>query len=246
MAFMRRTLTLGVLALGLAVVVLAESDDDGGSIRGLVDGVLKEFNKACSDADRQYNKAISPVIRQHNLKRVSRIHSAGKVALQKLRNIAADARKNESPVGEALAKDGMTYVDKIMEESETPLSAGEVWRAKFQGHRYLAVLAPVSWDQAAGLCKKMGGSLVCLETNEEMQFVQKLTGGVAVYVGATDKQKEGDWRWLNRRRVSRSLWAPHRPLHHKSLNEAFLSREGLLDTTAANPGVRGFVCEWSK
>lgn len=244
---MHRVWTFGVLLVGLAVVVLAESDDESGSsLRRVVEGVVKDFDRTCAEADKQYETQIAPLLQQHNLKRVSRIHVAGKAAMAKLNRIAADARRNESPVGEALAKDAMAYVDRVMGESETPLSLGEVWRAKFGGHAYLAILAPVSWEQAVAACKKMGGQLVCIETDAELQFLQKLTGGVMVHIGATDRRKEGDWRWLNGRKVKRSFWMPQRPLNNRSLNEAVLFREGLLDSPASNPGVRGFVCEWSK
>ncbi len=245
---MRHTLTIGLLVLGLVIVVLAESDGDSSSVKGLVDGVVNDFNKACSEADKDYEKKISPVIKRHNLKRVSQIHTAGKDAIRRLNKIATDAQKNESPVGEAMAKDGVAYVDKIMGESEIPLPIGEVWRLRFEGHHYLAVLAPVTWEQAATICKKMGGHLVYIETNEELDFVQKVTNGISVFVGATDKQKEGDWRWMNGRKVSRSLWMSNRPfLNNKMYSGAMIIREGMLDIpTNSTTVARGFVCEWDK
>lgn len=244
---MRHKLAIAALVLGLAIVVLAESDEDGGSLRGLVDAVLNDFNKACSDADAEYEKKISPVIKQHNLKRVSQIHTAGKDAMRKLNKVAADARKNESPVGEALAKDGMAYVDKTMGESEVPLPIGEIWRLRFEGHHYLAIMAPVTWDQAATLCKKMGGHLVYIETNEEMDFIQKITSGISMYVGATDKQRENDWRWLSGRKVSRSFWMSSRPMqNYKPYYGSMLLREGLMDISPSSMAARGFICEWDK
>lgn len=245
---MRHKLTLGILIFGLAMVVFAEAGEDGNSsVRGLVDGVLKEFDNACAEADKRYRKNIAPTIKRYTLKRVSRIHSAGREAMRSLKKIAADAQKSGSPVGEAMAKDGMAYVDKVMGESEIPLPLGEVWRVKFGDHRYLAILAPVTWEQAGGICKKMGGHLVYIETREEMEFLQKLISGIFVYVGATDKQKEGDWRWLNGRRVNRSFWAPNRPFRgNRVFYGAILYREGMADVNPASNSARGFICEWDK
>lgn len=243
---MRHKLTLAALVLGLAIVVLAESEDDGGSIRGLVDAVLNDFNKACADADKEYEKKIAPVVKRHNLKRISQIHTAGKDAIRKLNKIATDAKKNESPVGEVLARDGIAYVDKVMGDSEEPIPIRNIWREKFEGHYYLAVLSRLNWDQAAAVCKKMGGHLVYIETKEEMQFIQKLIDGIPVYIGATDKQKEGDWRWLNGRKVLRSFWTPNRPFNNKNLYGCILYREGMMDSIPQNPGSRGFICEWEK
>lgn len=245
---MRHNIALSVLVLALTAVVLGESGNQESSVHNLVEKVIQDFNKDCARANKDYKKQITPVIKRYNLKRTAKIHSSGKAALRKLRKIATDAKKNESPVGEALAKDGMTYIDKTMGESEVPLMVGEVWRARFGGHHYLAVLAPVSWKQAGKICKKMGGHLVYIETDKEMEFVRKLTANTAVYVGATDEHKEGDWRWLNGRKVRKSFWAPRRPAKSTRLNEAALYSEGMTNPGSWNPKgrnfSRGFVCEW--
>jgi hypothetical protein len=244
---MRHKLTLGVLLLGLTLVVFAETgDDDGGSIRALVDGIVKEFDASCAEADKQYDKNIAPAVKRHNQKRVIHVHNAGTDAMRKLKKIALDAKKNESPVGEVLAKDAMAYVDKIMGQSEAPLPLQDVWRMKFQDHHYLAVLAPVTWDQAVTICKKMGGHLAYIETQKEMDFCKKLVNGVSVYVGASDKQKEGDWRWLNGRRVKQSFWIPNQPVKSKHIYGTTLLRDGLLSINTNYASGRGFLCEWDK
>ena len=245
---MRHKITLSVLVLALVTMVPGQVGDSDSSVRDLIEKVIQEFDKDCAEANKTYEKQIAPLIKRYNKKRSARIHFSGKEAMRKLNRIASDAKKNESLVGEALAKDGMKYVDKVMGESEVPFMIGEVWRAKFGDHHYLAVLAPVSWVQAGQICKKMGGHLVYIETDEEMEFIRTLTGNTPVYVGATDQHKEGDWRWLNGRKVKRSFWAPNKPLSSKYRNETILYSEGMTDASPRNPKgsnlSRGFVCEW--
>ena len=118
------------------------------------------------------------------------------------------------------------------------------WSAKFGGHSYMAVLAPVKWDQARKLSKKLGGHLACIDTREEMVFLQKLTSGVGVYVGAADVGREGDWRWVNGRPVNKALWKIREPDGGGGQNYAALSTAGLYDVSDGEMGMKGFICEW--
>lgn len=120
------------------------------------------------------------------------------------------------------------------------------WSARFWGHSYLAVLAPVRWNQARAICKKLGGHLVCIEARDEMVFLQKLTSGVSVYVGATDAHREGDWRWVNGRPVPRELWKIKEPDGHRGQNHAALCPAGLYDVSDEGVSTKGFICEWDR
>jgi len=118
------------------------------------------------------------------------------------------------------------------------------WSAKFGGHSYLAILAPVNWDQARMVCRRLGGRLACIETREEMTFLQKLTSGVCLYVGATDVHREGDWRWVSGKPVNKALWKIKEPDGGGGQNHASLSDAGLFDVSDSGSGEKGFICEW--
>ena len=120
------------------------------------------------------------------------------------------------------------------------------WSAKFEGHSYLAILLPVKWNQARMICKKLGGRLACIETRQEMVFLQNLTSGVGVYVGATDAHREGDWRWVSGRPVDKALWKIKEPDGHGGQNFAALSTAGLYDVSDGDMGMKGFICEWDQ
>jgi len=118
------------------------------------------------------------------------------------------------------------------------------WAAEFEGHSYLAILAPARWNDARAVCRKLGGHLAWIDTREEMTFLQKMTSGVGVYVGATDAHREGDWRWTSKRPVDRKLWKIKEPDGRGGQNHAALSTAGLYDVSDGDDGVRGFICEW--
>ena len=120
------------------------------------------------------------------------------------------------------------------------------WSAKFEGRSYLAILLPVKWDEARAICRRLGGRLACIETRQEMVFLQNLTSGVGVYVGATDVHREGDWRWVSGRPVDRALWKIKEPDGQGGQNYAALSTAGLYDVSDGDTGMKGFICQWDQ
>lgn len=66
---------------------------------------------------------------------------------------------------------------------------------RFQGHTYALVKDAVTWHVAKQRCEEMGGHLACMETPAEEHFVKQLCGQANVWVGATDEETEGVWKW---------------------------------------------------
>lgn len=118
--------------------------------------------------------------------------------------------------------------------------------AQFGGHHYKVYKARKDWHAARKACKKWGGHLAYIETAEEMAFIRKLVGGSRIWVGATDAQAEGRWRWLNGQRVRtwRGFWHRKEPTGQAGENYASVRSDGLMDTTVNRPDVVGYLCEW--
>jgi hypothetical protein len=131
-----------------------------------------------------------------------------------------------------------------------PAPAGDVPSGvvAFGGHHYKVVLKRGKWREALGACQKAGGHLVIAETKEEMTFLKKLAGKGRLWVGASDVQNEGDWRWLSGKSVPRlpSYWVPGQPNGKRDQNIASLTSGGLLDTPPGFQAVTGYICEWDK
>jgi hypothetical protein len=56
-----------------------------------------------------------------------------------------------------------------------------------------------TWHVAKKRCEEMGGHLATIETPEEEAFVLSLMDTIPVpfWLGATDEESEGDWRWID-------------------------------------------------
>ena len=133
---------------------------------------------------------------------------------------------------------------------------------RFGGHTYRIVSTPATWAQARKLAAAAGGHLAIVDSAKENAFLfQALEaahirtvapdGGGARYawLGASDAAKEGDWRWVDGKRVAKGYanWG-HGPGGREP--DDFGGRQdcmamGLTGWPAARPGLLGRPGQWN-
>ena len=80
---------------------------------------------------------------------------------------------------------------------------------EYNGHIYRLYDYNVSWTQAQSLCESMGGHLVSITDSVEQNEVVALLNGCeqgVYYIGATDEEKEGTWKWVTGESFSYNNW----------------------------------------
>jgi hypothetical protein len=152
-------------------------------------------------------------------------------------------------------KDGNGTIDWFEAEAyrrpqhkTTPVKVTPSAEASFGGHRYKVIRKRISWEAAAKECRTLRGHLVTIESSEELAFVKRLAGSSRLWVGATDRSREGRWEWLGGKSVSqvRSLWASGEPNGGKACNYASITSRGLYDSSSPYASVSGMICELAK
>lgn len=76
------------------------------------------------------------------------------------------------------------------------------------GHWYLVVFQK-SWDDARNYCASRGGHLVIIDDERENMFVYGLAPNALL--GATDRESEGHWVWVNGQEMSYTNWCQDEP-----------------------------------
>ncbi|XP_014834878.1 PREDICTED: CD209 antigen-like protein E [Poecilia mexicana] len=66
----------------------------------------------------------------------------------------------------------------------------------FRGSCYLLSATTGSWYEGRADCRKRGGDLVVIDDDDEQKFVATLTGWSA-WIGLTDQDTEGSWKWVD-------------------------------------------------
>ncbi|XP_034149728.1 C-type lectin domain family 4 member E-like [Esox lucius] len=66
-----------------------------------------------------------------------------------------------------------------------------------------------TWTDSRQDCLDRGGDLVIINSREEQEFITRL--GYKVWIGLTDRDVEGTWRWVNGSPLTTSYWINEEP-----------------------------------
>ncbi|MFW5798367.1 MAG: C-type lectin domain-containing protein, partial [Planctomycetota bacterium] len=120
---------------------------------------------------------------------------------------------------------------------------------EFKGHHYMVFNKNVSWVEARRRCRQMGGYLACVTSREENRFLKRLARGV-VWLGATDENEEGVWRWITGEESTFTDWQKGQPDNANdgedwlTLNPGRGRRDQGSWSDSGPTAKRRFVCEW--
>ena len=82
----------------------------------------------------------------------------------------------------------------------------------YNGHTYYFYSTPTTWYCAKLVAEQLGGHLVTISSSAENNFVKGLCAdGSSIWMGATDKDSEGTWKWITGESFSYNNWASGEP-----------------------------------
>ena len=114
----------------------------------------------------------------------------------------------------------------------------------FNGHKYQAFNVHMTWTEAKKYCESLGGYLATITSAEEQAALELFKGNY--WLGATDVENEGVWKWVTDEIWSYENWLKGEP--NNSGDEHYLVI--WLDTwndLCLNSGEQsGFICEWDE
>jgi len=162
-------------------------------------------------------------------------------------------------LGEAIVPDGTTARQPGQPLTPAPVTPAPPSRpgtpsvgadAKpFGGHWYKFFpegRGRISWKEAKGRCEAAGGYLAVITSDQENKFVSGLAGGKRTWLGGTDEDTEGRWRWVNGERFVYSKWARNEPSGDAGKGHYMMLYRGTWNDSILRDGnVAGFVCEWN-
>ncbi len=125
---------------------------------------------------------------------------------------------------------------------------------EFNGHVYAIYnfhdLGLKTFDECEEYCKKMGGHLAVIDSEEENTAVYQYLSSndrEHTFIGLTDQDEEGDWVWADQSEVVYTNWAPGQP-NNKTGNEHYAQYSGdeggTWNDAEFGSGSWRFLCEW--
>ncbi|XP_051259620.1 CD209 antigen-like protein E [Dicentrarchus labrax] len=85
----------------------------------------------------------------------------------------------------------------------------EGWKM-FNNTCYLLSNESGTWDKAREDCRNRGADLVVINSEEEETFLSKFIPYNA-WIGLTDREEEGTWKWIDGTPLTLTYWGLHQP-----------------------------------
>ncbi|XP_058626518.1 CD209 antigen-like protein C isoform X1 [Onychostoma macrolepis] len=84
-----------------------------------------------------------------------------------------------------------------LEKSEMFKSLCEMDGQIYQSSFYFVSSESKSWTESRRFCTERGADLTIINNREEQEFIKKISGGAGVWIGVTDSDVEGRWKWVD-------------------------------------------------
>lgn len=126
--------------------------------------------------------------------------------------------------------------------------AGSAADGVFNGHTYAVYSEQMNWHDAQTFCEELGGHLVTITSEEEMDFIlnEIMVIGEDCMIGFSDAETEGDWVWVTGEDNEYTNWADGEPNNEweedyaAMMNGSGVWNDGHFDTE----DYWNFICEW--
>ena len=91
-------------------------------------------------------------------------------------------------------------------------------KACMPADRYAVCLTPSSFDEAVSACQSLGATLAIIETGAEFERLHAQTRRYTrseYWIGLSDRDREGQWRWGDGTPLAFSAWAGDQPDNYR-------------------------------
>ncbi|XP_067255442.1 CD209 antigen-like protein C [Chanodichthys erythropterus] len=68
-----------------------------------------------------------------------------------------------------------------------------------------------NWTESRRYCTERGADLIIINNREEQDFVKHMSGAAGVWIGLTDSDVEGTWKWVDGSNMTSGFWASREP-----------------------------------
>ncbi|XP_030053358.1 CD209 antigen-like protein B isoform X5 [Microcaecilia unicolor] len=194
---------------------------------------MKMLHSEYSDSIRNVSLELTEV-KQTDLSRINKMFAelqetlVSKVTedMKMLHSEYSDSIRNVSLELTEVKQTDLSRINKMFAELQETLGSicnacpyGWKW---FNGSCYSFSEANKNWEGARISCNDRDSHLVIINNKDEQSFLSTNIGSENYWIGLNDKDKEGDWRWVDRSPLSFTFWLNGEPNNHNEEDCAHL------------------------
>ena len=124
---------------------------------------------------------------------------------------------------------------------------------EFGDHHYRLVdeVADLSWTSAKQACEADGAHLATVTSAAEAAFIAELCNDRYMYLGASDHEEEGVWKWADGTPWEFTHWMPGQPNDYSGSEDYLATYDGGEWVDVDHSGEdfwmpKGYICEWDR
>ncbi|KAM4560989.1 C-type lectin domain family 10 member A-like isoform 2-T2 [Fundulus diaphanus] len=207
-------LLLGLLSIGLLIGLLVANTQYNTAKSQLtteIQNLERTCNTAVGNLESKIDQQSQELVRARNL---AKSNSDSKCTSNEELNNLTDSLRicNETLFNvrerAQLPTDLPEEASGLESLSEQNTTCPDGW-TKFNCSCYQS-FGPGSWDEGREDCARKGGDLVVIDDPEEQTFVSTFAKS-PLWIGLSDKETEGSWKWVDGTSLSFTYWAKTQP-----------------------------------
>ncbi|KAK7153564.1 hypothetical protein R3I94_007065 [Phoxinus phoxinus] len=109
------------------------------------------------------------------------------------------------------ARDELLTRNMQLTKERDGFSSSNLELIKHRDSLYFLSSEKKSWTESRRYCTERGADLIIINNTEEQGFVKKISSDVQVWIGLTDRDVEGTWKWVDGSTLNSGFWASTEP-----------------------------------